>query len=231
MKLLTLGSQSFKLAKSDAANKGYLSAIVYLAPHKLSGKNLCPNASPGCIASCLNTAGRGQMNMVAQSRLNKSKFLLSQKEEYVAQLTKEISLFEKKCAKAGKKPAIRLNGTSDLDPEMYFPGLLQQFPNVQFYDYTKSFSRMKKWKSGVYPSNYHLTFSRSEINEKETLEVLKMGASVAVVWKNKLPKTWNGYKVYDADKTDLRFLDKVGVQGLTAKGKAKKDMSGFVING
>lgn len=229
MKLLTLGVGSYKIAKSDASDKGYLSAIVYLAPHKLSGKNLCPNASNGCIKSCLNLAGRGNMHKVIDARLKKSKFLIENRAEYVKQLSKEILSFEKKCAKVGKKPAIRLNGTSDVDPTKYFPGLLEQFPNVQFYDYTKSFSRIKNWKAGKYPSNYHLTFSRSEINEKETLEALKMGVNVAIVWRKLLPKTWNGYKVFNADETDLRFLDKPGICGLIAKGKAKKDTTGFVL--
>ena len=47
---------------------------------------------------------------------------------------------------------------------------------------------------------------------------------------NVLPDTWNGFKVVDGDVRDDLMLDVSGVVlGLRAKGKAKKDTSGFVI--
>ena len=56
-----------------------------------------------------------------------------------------------------------------------------------------------------------------------------MGVNVAVVFRKELPSTWNNVEVIDGDKTDLRFLDGRGkIVGLTAKGDAKKDQSGFV---
>ena len=51
------------------------------------------------------------------------------------------------------------------------------------------------------------------------------------MFRNKLPKTFKGLPVIDGDKDDLRFLDPQGViVGLIAKGKAKQDKSGFVID-
>ena len=46
-----------------------------------------------------------------------------------------------------------------------------------------------------------------------------------------LPTSWKGFPVYDGDDTDVRFLDPKGgyVIGLRAKGKAKKDKTGFVV--
>jgi hypothetical protein len=82
------------------------------------------------------------------------------------------------------------------------------------------------------PSNYYLTFSRSESNETDALAVLAAGGNVAAVFSSpNYPQTWKGFEVVDGDKSDLRFLDKRGgaVVALYAKGKAKKDASGFVI--
>ena len=45
----------------------------------------------------------------------------------------------------------------------------------------------------------------------------------------KLPKKFMGHKVFNADKTDLRFKDpKNIIAGLYAKGKARFDNTGFV---
>jgi hypothetical protein len=101
---------------------------------------------------------------------------------------------------------------------------MDMFQSVQFYDYTKLPNRRNV------PSNYHLTFSRSESNELDALRILANGVmNVAVVFDT-LPTKWAGVKVIDGTETDLRFLDEQGVVvGLVAKGKAKKDNSGFTI--
>ena len=56
--------------------------------------------------------------------------------------------------------------------------------------------------------------------------------NIAVVFKGKeLPETYKGRKVINGDISDHRFLDPAGVVvGLLAKGKAKKDNSGFTID-
>ena len=106
---------------------------------------------------------------------------------------------------------------------------MAEFSNVQWYDYTKIQARMMRYLEGKMPSNYHLTFSKSENNWDKCLEVLKHGGNVAAVF-NKLPETFMGYDVIDGDKSDLRFLDPFNViVGLKAKGMARKDKSGFVI--
>lgn len=203
---------------------------MYLAPHKLSGYNVCPNASTGCIAGCLNLSGRGVYNTVQQARINRTKFWFDSRDEFKAQLIKEINAFVRKCRKLNVKAAIRLNGTSDIAWEKVWPELFTLYPEVQFYDYTKSVKRMVSFIKGEMPKNYHLTFSRSEVNDVESTGILSMGGNVAVVFSSKsIPSTYQGYPVHNADETDLRFLDKPGIQGLYAKGKAKRDTSGFVV--
>ena len=149
------------------------------------------------------------------------------------QLVKEITNAIKLAIKKSQTPCFRLNLTSDLAWESQkFNGvkLMEIFPDVQFYDYTKSFKRMEKYLNGKFPKNYHLTFSRSESNAEETKKVLRLGGNVACVFRNELPKTWQGYEVINGDETDLRFLDKQNIfGGLVEKGLAKKDETGFVL--
>jgi hypothetical protein len=109
-------------------------------------------------------------------------------------------------------------------------GLIETYPTAQWYDYTKNPIRMKKFIAGKFPPNYHLTFSLGSSNKSDAKEILKLGGNVAVVFRNKkLPKKFMGHKVFNADKTDLRFKDpKNIIAGLYAKGKARYDDTGFV---
>jgi len=209
---------------------GYLTFILHLAPADLSGHNTCPKATAGCKAACLNTAGRGGMfkkgentNMIQKARIRKTKYFYEQRQDFMLDLMADIRKAIKYADKAGLTPVFRLNGTSDLAWEKYdmIPGqnVFEVFPEVQFYDYTKILGRKV---AGI--NNYHLTFSRAESNAKDIPLAVAQGMNVAVVY-DKIPEG-----VFSADETDLRFLDpKVGIIGLKAKGRAKKDSSGFVI--
>jgi len=210
---------------------GYLSFILHLAPADLSGKEVCPKRTAGCTAACLNTAGRGGMfkkgentNMIQKARIRKTNYFFEDRDSFMKDLYHDINKAIKFAAKAGLTPVIRLNGTSDLSWEKYTVGttdmnLFQLFPTVQFYDYTKVLGR----KTKMYP-NYHLTFSRAESNDADVGMALAQGMNVAAVY-DEIPAG-----MHSADETDLRFLDpKVGLIGLKAKGRAKKDYSGFVI--
>ena len=205
-----------------------MTAILYLAPAKSSGFNTCPMASKGCAASCLNTAGRGQMNSVQLGRINKTKWYFLERESFLIQLKKEIRSHINRCKIKGFTPAIRLNGTSDISWERH--NLFNEFKEVQFYDYSKIYKRAIKWADKKYPKNYHLTYSLNEDNKKEAMQVLKRGGNVSVVFRNKkLPKRFKGFKVINADYSDVRFKDpKNVIAGLYAKEKARYDQSGFV---
>ena len=210
---------------------GYLSFILHLAPSDLSGKNTCPKATAGCAAACLNTAGRGGMfkkgentNMIQKARIRKTVQFFFDRDQFMKDLYQDIVKAKKFAEKQGLIPVFRLNGTSDLSWEKYEVGttglnLFQLFPNVQFYDYTKVLGR----KVAQYP-NYHLTFSKADGNDADVAKALAQGMSVVAVY-DEIPAG-----VPSADETDLRFLDPKGVMlGLKAKGRAKKDYSGFVI--
>lgn len=232
--LLTTGNA--KIVKGEKL--GYITKGIHLAPAQLSGFEVCQWRSKGCTASCLNTAGRGRMDSIQKSRVAKTKLFFTQQLDFLAKLSKEISSSIKLATKKGMKSVFRLNLTSDIAWESVFfnedkpRSIFDKFSNVQFYDYTKSFGRMKEFIQGKLPTNYHLTFSRSEHNDKLCRLVLAMGGNVAVVFRNQLPKSWHGFAVVNGDDNDLRFLDRQGVVvGLIEKGMAKKDESGFVVEG
>lgn len=219
-KLLSTGNP--KTLKGQ--KQGYMTYILHLAPADLSGYEVCPKRTAGCTGSCLNKAGRGGMfkkgestNMIQKARIRKAKYFFEDRENFLKDLASDITKAIKQAEKQGFIPVFRLNGTSDLSWEKY--GIIQQFPNVQFYDYTKVLGR----KVSMLP-NYHLTFSRAESNDADVAKALKAGMNVAAVY-DQLPDG-----MFSADESDLRFLDPaVGIVGLKAKGPAKKDYSGFVI--
>lgn len=219
MNLLTINN--YKTLKGE--RMGILTGILHLAPYTLSGVNVCPMASEGCSSACLNTAGRGAFSTVQQARIRRTEMFFKERDKFMDLLRKDIEALRKKAMLLGMKPAVRLNGTSDIDWRRF--GIFEAYPDVQFYDYTKVYRRMVEAR----PSNYHLTFSRSECNDSEALNVLSQNGNVAVVFKE-IPDFWHGYKVVFGDESDVRFGDEQGVVvGLLAKGKARKDKTGFVV--
>lgn len=221
---------------------GYYSVILHLAPSTLSGYQVCPMASLGCIATCLNTAGRGGMfkagadtNTIQECRKRRTVMFFEQRELFMSLVEQDIVHAEKRAAKLGLTLVVRMNGTSDLPFEKIrvgqFRNIFERFPHIQFYDYTKiGYRALQQGKVG-FPSNYHLTFSVSETNHATSRTLSLLGYNVTVVCAPEV-KAWalTQENVVDGDETDLRFLDKKGsIVVLSAKGRAKKDTSGFVI--
>ena len=229
MKLLSIGNP--KILKG--MKQGFMTYILHLAPADVSGYNTCPKATAGCKAACLNTAGRGGMfkkgettNVIQQARIRKTRWFFEDRESFLATLKDDIRKAIRQSEKKGLIPVFRLNGTSDISWEKY--GIIQEFPNVQFYDYTKILGRKV---NGL--ANYHLTFSAADGNDDDVRRAIKEKYNIATVFGIKksqpMPETYEGTPVFNGDDSDLRFLDPKGVVvGLYAKGKAKKDTSGFV---
>lgn len=232
-------------AKAIKADKyGWLNAINYMAPHDTAGVgNLCPNASEGCKALCLGMySGQAAMvsdlengtNVVRESRIAKSQYFMNERHAFMGEMAHHIKAMIRKADRENKKLAVRPNGSSDIAFE-YIKGyngqtLPEQFPDIQFVDYTKNLRRMLNPNR---PSNYHLTFSLSETNMHEAIHVLANRKNVAVVFGDGLPDTFMGHRVIDGTEHDLRHLDPQPViVGLDPKGKkAKADTSGFVVRG
>ena len=232
--LISCGTNA-KTIKGDGDE--LLTAIMYLIPWKSFGANLCPSAElAACHGPCLNTSGRGQMTSVQVGRARKTKWYIEDRASFMMQLYADVLSFVKYCEKKSIKPCIRLNGTSDIRWEL-IPvntklfstlNIMDLFPMVQWYDYTKIANRRNV------PDNYHLTWSYSGANPKYSDMMgtaVANGMNVAVVFRTKgsIPASFKGLPTVDGDKNDLRFQDDKGVAvALYAKGKAKYDTSGFV---
>ena len=234
-KLLGVGTNA-KTIKGDGDE--YLTAILYMTPYKVmvDGKlfNSCSMAAmASCIEGCLYTAGRGAFSNVQTARQRKAEWFYRDRDSFMAQLVIDVAKFANYCRKRDIQPCIRLNGTTDIRWELILidgKNIFERFPDVQWYDYTKIPNRKVS-----HLANYHLTWSYSAANPKYEQyfdEVIRNGMSVAVVFRKPINlNTWRGYKVVDGDKDDLRFLDpKQSIVALYAKGKAKKDQSGFVVD-
>jgi hypothetical protein len=226
--LLSEGSTNSKTAKNALTTY-----ILYLAPGNISGVNVCPFASPGCLSSCLYSAGRGAFNSVQKARINRTLIFKEDRQKFYLQLANELMIIHDKSIKHSIDIAIRLNGTSDID----HISLLKKYTGInfldgfysslKFYDYTKSPVMAKKYIG----TSYKLTFSRSEINNKQAFEILAAGGNIAIVFKNVIPSNFVSYPVINGDISDLRYYDpKNVIVGLKAKGKAKNDKTNFVIN-
>ncbi len=251
--LLTIGNP--KTEKGVAF--GYLTAVLHLAPHTMAGgESLCRFATPGCIATCLNTAGRGGIfvlgedtNAIQACRVRRTLWYRRDRSGFLARLAHEIGLHIKRAVKLGLKPAVRLNGTSDLEWESIYPDVFALYPEVQFYDYAKDPRRAWAALAGGpnWPVNYDLTLSRTETNGAACLEYLRAGGKVAAVTRERFlinaesdlsailghdalePSEF--FRTVDGDRHDLRFLEKPGtVSLLYAKGRARKDRTGFVLD-
>lgn len=233
-KLLSDGSTNAKTAKNSLKT-----FILYLSPYTQNsfGKNLCANASKGCIEACLFSAGMGKFKNVIAARIAKTDYLLSDRQSFLDQLAKEILYHYAKAKRNGERIAFRLNGTSDLD----FFSLLQRYAQLDvtkladhasFYEYTKNINYIKRWEGAP---NITYTFSRSETNSSLIPAAIAYGANVAAVFKGSLPAVYNvggvDIPVLDGDQSDIIMIYNKGkILGLKAKGMAKKDLTGFVID-
>lgn len=252
--LLAAPESNPKVAKNGKVD--VLTAPLHLAPFNLSGFQVCPQASDGCAAACLHTAGNpAYMAQKETSRNTKTRAYFKARDAFMAVLTFEIAALVRKAKAKGMEPGIRLNATSDLPWErrkVEIDGesvlLMDYFADVQFYDYTKVTKRALAWAAGDMPANYHLTFSKTEDNDAACIDVLEAGGNVAVVCTREvykeavagghLPYPYHTPEVVDGDAHDFRPADgdrrgtvKGGlVIALKAKGDARHDTSGFVVS-
>lgn len=200
-------------------------------------------------------ANDSDINSVRASRIEKARRFMESRPAYMWDMVKATALAIRAAKRKRLKLCARPNGSSDipfegvgidLSPDQAaaiarivkrpiaagrYRNIMALFHWIQFVDYTKNAARMRKQAATHWPKNYSLTFSRSETNESDALKLLTEGFNVAIVFAGGLPRRWNGFRVIDGDKHDLRHLDPRGVVvGLAPKGrKAKRDESGFVV--
>lgn len=235
-----LGSvnSSSKIAKGLKYNES--TYILYLAPAKLSGYEVCPMRTDECTAACLNESGRNKIdihkNQINKARIKKTKLFFEDREFFMGWLIYEIGKEKANAERKGMRFSVRLNGTSDLDPTTFKldnKNILEWFPDVNFYDYTKISKRFRLLEK--YP-NYDLTYSFSGYNMMDCITLLKEGKGrVAMVFEGKqLPTKWSGYNVIDGDAYDMRYLDEenviVGLKFKKVRNKIDTANNKFIIS-
>lgn len=243
----TLSGSTFRLLTPGnpktvkGMKKGFWTFILHLAPADLSGWNVCAKATPGCRAACLNTAGRGGImragestNSIQVARARRTARYFEDRSGFMLDLIKDIKKAIGIATRHGFVPVFRLNGTSDIRWELAtFEGrklIADIFAGVQFYDYTKLPNRRDL------PANYHLTFSLADGNSADVALAVSRGMNVAAVFRDKstvaryVAAGFMGLPVHVGDESDLRFLDPRGVCALYAKGRARADRTGFVVD-
>ena len=182
----------------------------------------------GCMDACLKEAGLAAVyDSVNIARQAKTDYWHSDQAGFLAQLRRELANFKKLCDKQGMQGVVRLNVLSDIPFEKH--GIPQQFPELFFYDYTKQAYRL-----GKTPANYRLMFSYSDRPQYrgQVAAALPTGVPIAVVFKNAMPSEYLGRRVINGDLSDLdNVMAGPVVVGLTAKGPALRDGSGFVVDG
>lgn len=243
-------------AKTSKGEKlGYLTGILYMAPAMVSGYQVCPMAAAaGCENACLYRAGLGGVyTSVQNARIEKARFYFEDRALFMRSVARSIARLIRRACDESAIPLVRLNGTSDLryesvpvtldaDDAAYIsrvsrldvePGeyssIMAVYPDIQFYDYTKIPNRRDL------PANYDLTFSYSGVVsfERYATRAIDAGMRVAAVFRTRasIPTTFRGLQTIDGDDTDVRHVEPRGViVALYAKGPARKDQSGFVID-
>lgn len=232
-----LGNVLHSFKHSKAIDYGELTYSIYLAPGNMSGHEVCAGRNEECTKFCLSESGQNRIDSgrITKSRIAKARLFFDDRELFMALCIGEIYKYRAAAAAMGLRFSVRLNNTSDLSPEIWrtkhgdgFRNILEIFPDVQFYDYTKVFPRLKLVDK--YP-NYDLTFSYSGTNWDKCEEALAMGVRVAVPFEE-VPLEWKGYKVINGDNYDMRYWDESGViVGLKYK-KVRNKLSGtekFVV--
>jgi hypothetical protein len=218
---------------------GFMTAVLYLAPADQSGYQVCPMAAvAGCEAPCLNRAGRGAFTATQKARINKTRYFFEARAEFMAHIAADIAKLVRRARAADMVPLVRMNGTSDIKWENIpvtidgttYENIMAVFPDVQFYDYTKIPARHV---SGI--KNYDLTFSYSGLPgyQKHVARAIDAGMRVAVVFRNArdIPAQFLGLPVVPGDDSDIRHIDPAScIVALYAKGPARRDQSGFVVD-
>ena len=210
----------------------------------------CPQSAI-CESLCLGETsgqnllygGDGQFRSGPRmSQYLKTEAMVQHPEEFAVKLASEIELFRKNAAKEDYQATVRLNVTSDFNPDV-FEALIKAFPEVMFYDYTKLNTL------SISP-NHHLTYSSTGASQvvggklvfnpfsnwNAMVKKLNRGLNVAMAFtdRNDMPsfvvdgKTGQRFGVWNGDNYDARFLDPkrpdgIGwIVGLTNKDRTTK---------
>jgi len=201
---------------------GVVTTCLYLLPWNQSGYQVCPGGEH-CKDFCLNGSGHNKGDILSRgvegsrinrARMKKTRLFFEDRELFMRVLIYEIERAMNYAKRREMEYSIRLNCTSDLSPEAFKidgKNILELYPNVPIYDYTKVATRYRLVEK--YP-NYSLTFSYDGFNWDTCVDFLRRGINVAVVFESKeKPISFRGYPIIDMTKSDLRYKDPRNING------------------
>lgn len=203
--------------------------IVLAGLSMMPTPELCPASKAAmCFDPCLKESGFAAVyKSVNEARQKKTDFFLADRDGFLAQLRRELGNLALYAIKHNKQAVVRLNVLSDVAWEQF--GIPQEFPTIEFYDYTKRADRL-----GNTPDNYQLMFSYSAAPkyQKQVNKALETDTPITVVFRGGLPAEYLGRPVMDGDKSDLQNLKARGhIVGLRVKGnEAKRSNSPFIVD-
>lgn len=212
--LTYLGKVNNGAKHTKAFKYGELVYTIYLAPATMSGYEVCPGRTPECTALCLNESGHNRgcytSNHINDSRVKKTQMFFENHDLFCRWVVRDIEAGLSKAKKENKRFSVRINNTSDISPEQIYikengvkKNILELFPEVQFYDYSKVAGRVQLMKK--YP-NYDITYSYNGMNWDQCEKMLNNNVRVSVVFDH-IPDRFRGFNVINGDQYDMRYLD------------------------
>lgn len=186
--------------------------IRYLSAANRSGViNLCKHSTPECRAGCLgHTSGRLRYSVQQRAQHIRTVFLAENPAFFHIVELNEVRRHTNRIVKNGRRSVARLNGTSDIPYEdlAWYMACLKRMGLGCMFDYTANKTRTRGWIHTP-DISYHLTHSTKENDHPNTIQPGSYTV-VAIKPDAPLPATYNGFPVFDGDKSDMRFLDPEG---------------------
>ncbi len=218
----------FKNKKTSLGLKyGWVTGTIAFTPGVL-----CPSEQ-SCHKVCIGRYGSSSYPKAILGRKKKTDLFLRDPALFISMFEYELHVITKKLWNSKYRLAMRINAFSDVEWFLYeqMMDIIRDNPDVQFYDYTARAITITKHLLGELPKNYDVTFSRKANNWPICKWVLESGGKVAAVFRGTRPKKYQGFPVVDGNKHDLTFKHPAGsIIGLKAKGLARFDKTGFVID-
>ena len=166
--------QNEKISHSGGGSTVYfnigLPALKGLAVNESTGDfvvvDTCPGAGACKVYCYAKKGGYVQWKASSLSQTKQLNFLLNDPSGYKAKLKSELSAAEKKFGKKGTKVVVRWHDAGDFFSPDYLNlaySIARDFPNIDFYAYTKVASVAQ----GDKPSNFKMNFSAGATPEQE----------------------------------------------------------------
>ena len=153
-RLLRSGKDNVKLAKSEGYGE-YLTYNLSLMPWKYSGFQTCP-IGQDCHLDCIgHKSGNNVFKTTQIAKIKRTQAFFKIRDEFMQVLRDDLDKVY--YSPSRHTMAVRLNTYSDIPWEEY--GIIDEYPGIQFYDYTKLFSRVSI--RAYHRPNYDLTYSLS----------------------------------------------------------------------